>query len=251
MTSPRVFKLLVPAWYGSKLSVSGKIGPMPDTSILGGYGHCVRSRLPSFLDSLVFTFRTPHPYPEVVQNFYWFSDFFIVSHTMKEFMLDVLPKADVEVREVCVQHGDGTPAAEPYFALKIIKMIDCIDPVLSTGLIAPFSSSKELKPFSELTTIYELEAGLTAEFANRDGTHYVSYPQTCNQIQNVHLNEGEIPRGLSLFQPAFWPGFLIVEVDFGRVLESHCTGGSRGYYFWMLNLKGANQSHRELMHALR
>lgn len=251
MVTQRTFRLMVPPGYGyPQLTVSGKIGPRPDTSLLDNYGHCTRIRLPSFIDDLVFTFKTLGGRPETVQNFYFLREFFVVSETMRDFMLGHFNEGDVEIRRVRVNHGDGSPSAEPYFAFKIVKRIDCIDPTLSTAGSTGISP-KDPKPFSETTTVYELERSLVAEFANKDGMYHVSYPWYLMQIQDVYLSEGEIADEVVLFQPALWPGHLIIDSDFGRLLERRCSGGSVGYYFWMVNLKGVSKSYNEIQVGMR
>jgi hypothetical protein len=217
MTGPRVFKLLVPATYGYMPKASGKIGATPDTTLSGISDFCVRSRLPSFIDNLVFKVPTTPSLrgnrQEHLQNLYLLKDFFIVSQTMKEFMLGYFPKEDVEFCGIRFHHSDGTPVAEPYFALKVVRTVECVDPILST------MGYSEPTPFSEVTTVYELDQGLIADFANKDGTHYVSYPRLHNKIKDVYLRESEIPANALLFRPAFWPGYLIIDVKFGNLLE--------------------------------
>jgi hypothetical protein len=251
MAATRNFRLMVPPGYGASLIVSGKTGLRPDTQLLDTYGHCARIRLPSVIDDLVFTFKTLGSSPETIQNFYFLPDFFVVSETMKDFILGYFNEGDVEVRRVRVNHGDGSPAIEPYFALKIVKTIDCIDPVLSTAGSAASFSSKDPKPFSETITNYELEQSLVAEFANKDGSHYISYPWHLAIIQDVCLRESEIPDDVVLLQPAFWPGHLIVDAEFGRLLDRRCSGSAMGYYLWMVDLKGVARSHHEILVGMR
>jgi hypothetical protein len=246
MARSRVFKVMVPSGHGPGLVVTGKIGPTPDTSLIDNVGHCARSRLPGFIDDLVFTFPRPGPsFPEKRQNFYLLRDFFVVSREMMQFLLGHLSDQEVEVRKVCVRHDDGTPAADAYFALKIVSAIDCIDPHLSTCV----EGVADVRPFGERTTVYELNQSLTAEFASKGGTHYVSYPRW--GVQSVHLKENAIPTNVMLFQPAYWPAFSIIDAEFARLLADRCWGGYTGYYFWTLDLDSMSRSYGELMQALR
>ena len=244
MAQGRQFKVMVPSGYGPNLVVSGRIGPTPDTSLIDNVGQCARSRLPGCIDDLVFTFPRAGPsFPETYQNFYLLRDFFVVSSDMMQFMLGHLPDQDVETRKICVRHDDGTAAADGWFALKIVSVIDCIDPQLSTCVEGVD------RTFAERTTIYELGPSLTAEFANKDGTHYMSYPGW--GVEHVHLKENAIPSNAMLFQPACWPAFRIIDAEFARLLADRCSGGFTGYYFWTLDLDRMGKSYGELMQALR
>lgn len=249
MAERRVFKLMVPSGYGPDLTVTGRIGPTPDTSLIDNIGRCARSRLPAFIDDLVFTFpRAPPSFPETRQNFYLLRDFFVVSSEMKRFMLSYLSGQDIEVRKVRVHHDDGRPATEPYYALKIVSAIDCVDPELST---ISSQGPTGAQPFTDRTLVYELNPSLAAEFANKDGTHYFSYPETWMGVQTVQLKEPSIPSKAVLFQPACWPGYRIIEAEFARLLASRCSGGFTGYYFWALDLASVQTSLGEMMRALR
>jgi hypothetical protein len=249
---PRVFKMFVPPGSVDSPSASGKIGAKPDPVLLGGPNECARSRLPGFLDDLVFKYPTPTKSKECVQNFYALKDFLIVSQAMKEFLLRHISEADVEIRKIRLLHNDGKPAAEPYFAFKIVRTIECVDPTTSTANDT-FGTNRSggTKSFSEMMVCYELDHSLTAEFANRDGTRYVSYPAYTWQIKDVFLKEGEIPADVVLFRPANWPSCLIIDADFGRLLEQRCSGGTPGYYFWMLDLRGVDKSYSDTLRMLR
>jgi hypothetical protein len=168
MASPSTLKLMVQCPYGNSLTVSGPIGARPDTRILGLRNpECARSTLPSFLDGLLFTFPRIRD-REIVQNFYHHDDFFVGTRPILDFFQEHVP-AGLEISAVTVRHDDGSASEEPYFAIKVTRTIDCIDPVNS------FAGRDANIPFPDMITQCELDATCAAEYANVGKTRYVSY----------------------------------------------------------------------------
>jgi hypothetical protein len=240
---------MVAGSYCSKLRVCGKLGPEPDTSLVDGHESCRRSKLPQGIAEMVFTFPRYDPRSQdEVLNFFFQRDFFVVSQSMKAFMLSWVDEADFEVRQVQVRHDTGEPADEPYFALKLIRTVDCIDADKSMTL-GRLGSKSSIGPFSARMVEYGLDASLVREFATTDDGRYVSYPNLFTQ--SVQLKEGSIGDDAVLVQPAWWPGKLLIEAEFAQVLKRRCSGGSPGYYFWLLDLEDVEASHTRLLHELR
>jgi hypothetical protein len=244
----RRFKLLVPS-NSPGIGISGRVGSVPDTGILSGANHgCARSCLPRYIDDLIFTAA-----PKELRNFYIAQEssgyFFIVSHGLKEFLRQKFSSCDIEIASVRLRHKNGTSVEEPYFAIKILKTIDCIDAENSIGRQAIWGDDR--LPFNKCTVSYELGESVAADFANVDQTKYVSYPSSTSQIFNVSLRHSVIAPQDYLFYPKLWPGFLVIDETFGRALEQLCFGGNPGYYFWMLDLNNVCESHNQLQIALR
>ena len=229
-----LYKLMVPS-DRPNIKVSGRIGIVPDVEIVGGWYRCARSTLPSSLSRLTFQvfFQPLGPYkpppPTTIQNFYHLDDFFVVSRQMKEFIESRLC-GGVETQAIDMRYRDGNPVPEPYFALKIVRTIDCIDPQQS--LFHDYGIGKDV-PFSERTATYELNDALAPEFANAGARQYRSFPPL-RHTTKLHLVESAIPSDALLFTPAFWPGQLLVSIEFAKELANACTGGTPGYYFWTI-----------------
>ncbi len=200
-----------------------------------------------------FTFRRmSHPLPgldgqEIVQNFYHYSDFFIASEPVKDFLVNSAA-GEAEAVQVDVRHDNGRVAKEAYFAVKILRAIDCVD--LKKSIVNRSYIGEDLAPFEENLTSLSLTPELAKEFANVDGTKYVSCPHW-SRAKSITLIESQIPADAAVFQPTFWPGHLIATSDFEAGLASRCSGVSSGYCSWMLDLSDPSGCHRKLMHDLR
>lgn len=252
----RDYQLLVPAAYGTRLKVTGTLGAIPDTDIVDGPSRCRRSTLPSSLDRLTFqVFDPPHPLwrppPRAIQNFYHLGDFFLASGRPKDLLKRRLG-GGLQVKEVDMRYQDGSRVPEPYFALKVVRTVDCIDPGRSFCSRRLPDGKEQMIPFTELTVSYSLHEQLVPEFANVEGGIYRSFPtSSLFDVAKVTLIDSAIPTDAALFQPAFWPAWLLVSPDFAESLAWACEGGTMGYYFWTLDLENVGRSHHELMHALR
>jgi hypothetical protein len=128
--------------------VSGKIGATPDRTLVGDE-ECSRSRLPDFLDQL--TFELPRQAAE--QNFFHLGEFFITDGDVRSFFERRCPNGLQILPVKTTTENDGETAAA-YWAIKVIRKIDCIDPALS--LAARPMWSNDLQPFAELMTTYSL-----------------------------------------------------------------------------------------------
>jgi hypothetical protein len=252
----RRYRLLVPSSYGTGISVSGTIGAAPDTSLLTGHlgdQRCARNRLPGFIEKLTFTVERLKGFNEELRNLYLVSErpgyFFLVSESVKDFFERQFTLDDLQTVPVQLRHSNGSPVEAPYFALKVLHTIDCIDPDRSTGRLS--WSEKGAAPFTQCMVTYDLDDDVAGEFANIDGGRYASYPDGTHSVTKVALREATIGENDLLFRPALWPGFLIVEDTFARALDLICFGGSSGYYFWTLDLDDVHQSHQKTLHALR
>jgi hypothetical protein len=246
------FKLLVPCGYGPTLAAKGTIGARPDIQIVGGRETCVRSKLPRTLDRLTFNFprkflQLNRQHEEFIQNFYHQGEFFVVTTTLRDWLTTRLPNA-LEIAPIDVRHHDGTRAAEIYFAVKVTRTIDCIDPKSSYRRWADRSPNPS--QFSDNLTTYDLGPEVADEFANCDGGKYISYPYV-GVVREVRLMESRIPADACLFRPAFWPEALILTSSFAEQLARQCAGGTLGYYFWTLSLSSPELDLGDLHKALR
>jgi len=68
--------------------------------------------------------------------------------------------------------------------------------------------------------------------------------------RELYLNEERILPGISLFQPAYWPGALIATQEFVNRLSERCDGGW-GYNFWALDQGNVWTAYLDLMRMLR
>jgi hypothetical protein len=246
-------KLLVPSHYGATLKVRGSLGVRPDTEIVESTQRCERIGLPRSLGRMTFTFRrASHPLPaydkrEIVQNFYHQGEYFVVTSSILDFLRDNVP-SDLDIMEVDVRHDDGRAASDRYFAVKVVRMIDCIDASASLANIGYLNP--QVVPFDQAMVSFDLDESAAAEFANVEGRKYVSYPHW-RSVKKLALTERGIPRDAVLFQPELWPNHMLVTSFFAEGLGRRCTGGTPAYYFWTLGLANPSESHSRLCHDLR
>jgi hypothetical protein len=240
------FKLLIPSSYGNYLDASGPIGARPDIRIVGARDECLPSRLPRWISGMTFTFRRiPRYDQEVVQSLYHYGDFFIASESVKDFLIRSA-NGEAEAARVDVRHDDGKSAAEAYFAVKILRTIECIDLKKS---MANQGYGDAPVSFEENLVSLTLAPEIAAEFANVDGVKYVSCPNWYRS-KSITLIESRIPADATVFQPALWPGHLIATSDFESELASRCSTVS-GCLPWMLDLSDPGGCYQRLMIDLR
>lgn len=251
----RDFQLLIPSSYGNTLKASGPVGPRPDIRLVGAQDECAPSSLPRWVAEMKFTFRRmSHPLPEmdgqeIVQNVYHYDDFFIASETIRNFLVRIAG-GEAEVARVDVRHDDGRSPREAYFAVKILRTIDCIDLTRSMANRGYVGLNEDLVPFEQDLTSLHLTSELASEFANVDGAKYVSCPRW-QRAKSITLIESRIPADTTVFRPALWPGHLIATKDFDSELASLCSGVSLGYCSWRLPLSDPHGAHMRLMKDLR
>jgi uncharacterized protein DUF1629 len=184
---------------------------------------------------------------EIVQNFYHQGEYFVVTTSILDFLLENIPSG-LDIAEVDVRHDDGRVASEKYFAVKVVRTIDCVDPSASLANISVLSN--QVVPFEQAMVSFDLDEKAAAEFANVEGRKYVSYPHW-HSVKKLELVESRIPRDAVLFQPALWPNHMLVTPFFAEKLERRCAGGARAYYFWTLGLAAPSESHSKLCYELR
>jgi hypothetical protein len=242
---PSRFQVLVPCPYGFRPDISGPIVAAPGITAFGTDVRCVRWHLPKSIGRLLHIFpkKPPGSAGDVVRNFFHMDDYFVVDDSLKDFFVEQL-STDVEVAAIDMRHHDGRPAGEPYFAVKVVRTIEC---VASDRSLAVYKG--ELFPFAQRVANFELAKELAAEFANAGDSRYVAYPHF-GISRELHLNEERIPPGTSLFQPTYWPGALIVTPEFAKQLGERCDGGG-GYDFWTLDQGNVGKAYFDLSWALR
>ncbi len=256
MASQSKLSVLVPSGEKDLIGASGKIGPTPDTWLLGNFrqfrASCRRSHLPNCLKELTFAYTRPTPLgstqPDTVPNFLCLDDFFIVTEEIKAFFERRLAGA-FESAPIRLTKGEDGPAMPGYSAIKIARTIDCIDPNRSYATQHVGAKPKQ-QSFSELTYRCELADELVHEFANAPGGRYVSYP-FLYWVKNIHILAERIPQDAMIFQPAFWPGVLFVHNDFAKDLAQICSGGTPGYYFWTIDTEDVSGSYHKTWTAFR
>lgn len=245
--SEQKFKLLVPCGHSTPYRLEGAVGATPDVGLFRLQERCWRSTLPPFLDKLVFNFVETPQYGIVrVQNFFHLGDFFIVSDSMKEF-LEARAGCVFEVGKIRTNLPKGEKTAQ-YWAMKVSTRIDCVEPDKSFAK-KPSWSSEPPKPFSEIAMEVKLSNDVAPYFANKGSDIYYAYPSS--GIQRASLNFSSVPSGMSLFEPMYWPQYLVVEEAFARELERQCSGGALGYYFWTLGFDDVSNEFNKTMQALR
>lgn len=251
----RDFQLLIPSSYGNSLVASGPTDARPDIRMVRAWDEYAPSRLPRWIADMKFTFRRmSHPLPgldgqEIVQNIYHYDDFFIASEMVKDFLVRIAA-GEAEAVRVDVRHDDGRSAGEAYFAVKILRTIDCIDLTKSMANRGHPSFREDLVPFEQDLISLNLTSELAPEFANVDGVKYVSCPPW-QRAKSITLIESRIPADTAVFQPAFWPGHLIATEEFDSELASLCSGVSLGYCSWRLPLSDPHGAYMRLMQDLR
>ncbi len=179
-----------------------------------------------------------------MQNFYHLGDFFVVDKIVMDFFAKRFPE-EIDIAPVKMLHDDGSPSGSPYFAVVVLKTLECVDVANS------FVGHKPATSFSETITEYELSEELAHEFANKNDNKYVSFPRLYHQISQVKLFYDNIPRDAAFFRPLYWPGYYLCSPDFDEALRRMCSGGTPGYYYWTLDLSDLTESHGKLLQALR
>lgn len=238
------FKILVPCGYPPLYRIEGgeSFEGIIDAPLLRQPYGCWRSTLPPCLSEIVFWFGELSPYNTVqISNFYHLGEFFVVSDSIRVF-LETHANCDFEVERILVKHPRGE-VTNQHWAMKVRTTIDCINPdeSLATG-------PNRHQSFSELAVEVHLSVDDAPWFATK-GDNYFAYPG--NGAQSVAMNFSVVPPGTRLFQPKYWPQYLVIEEAFGRELERQCSGRAPGYYFWTLPMSDIGRQWSSNMHALR
>jgi hypothetical protein len=245
--SERNFKLLVPCGFPASYRIEGAVGAIPDVELIGLRERCRRSTLPPFLANLVFNFTgISRGGIDSLQNFFHLGDFFVVSDAIRKF-LEKRSGCEFEVGRIQTKHGQAE-TTEPYWAMKVKTRIDCVEPDQSFSSKSSWSA-EPAKPFSELIVDVKLADDVAPYFANKDSNSYHVYPSS--GIERVSLKLSSVPSGVNLFEPMYWPHYLVVEESFAWELEKQCKGGELGYYFWTLGLNNVSSHFNQKMHDLR
>lgn len=245
--TPSRFKLMTPPGYPPQCRLEGPVGGTPDIKLIGLREDCHRSTLPPFLDNLVFNFVGTPGYGVQVQNFYHLGDFFVVSNTLKQF-LETHAGCAFEAKAIHTKHPDHE-TTEQFWAMKVTTRIDCI--LADQSFVnRPFGLSDEpALPFQDTAFEAKLSADISPYFANKGLDTYYAYPGW--GVRAVAMDFSSISQGVKLFEPSYWPRFLVIDSDFSVELESQCRGGNSGYYFWTLGFDDVSEEHRKMMIALR
>jgi hypothetical protein len=241
-----MFKLMVPSSYGAPYRLEGPVGATPDVQLVNRFGSCRRATLPPFLDRLIFNFIAYPGLSLQVWNFYHLGDFFVVSNTLRKF-LEARAGCTFEVAPIQTKHPDNKKT-EQYWAMKVTTRVDCILPKQSFAK-DPFVFTATAKPFEDSVMEVKLTPDVSPFFANKGENTYYSYPGF--GVQNVSMDFDSVPRGAKLFQPAYWPHLLVVEVDFANELDMRCAGGTVGYYFWTLGFDDVSDEYHKTSTQLR
>ncbi len=243
----QTFRLLVPCGHSTPYRIEGAVGATPDVGLLRLQERCWRSTLPPFLNSLVFNFVEIPPYTTVrVQNFFHLGEFFVVSDSMKEF-LEARAGCEFDTAQIRTEHPEREQT-EQYWAMKIRTRIDCVEPARSFARY-PSWSSEPPRPFGEIALDVKLADDVAPYFANKDPKSYYAYPSS--GIQRVSMNFSSVPSGVKLFEPMYWPQYLVIEEHFAEELERQCAGGTPGYCFWTLGFDDVSNEFSKTMQALR
>jgi hypothetical protein len=239
MSSPD-FKLMFPGGYPPSCKIEGGSsfeGTIHAPSLREPF-ECWRSTLPPNLEELVFCFgETPPPYPQVqVHCFYHLGEFFVVSEQVRDFLLS-RTNCEFEMARIATRHPRGESTG-PYWAMKVKTVIDCIDPDRSVA--ADYSvTGTTVRPFSELVIEMDLPPQHAPWFSTLGRDKYREYPD--RGLKNVFIDLSVVPADIKIFQPKYWPQFLLIEAAFAGELD-RLPGSRTDYNFWTLPLK---EPHRE------
>jgi hypothetical protein len=159
------------------------------------------------MDQMIFRFPIIGS-TERLLNFFHMGDFFVVSGQVKELFVHRFPD-ELEITPIRVLHENGDPASHSYFAARLNRVIDCIDPGKSTR--REVLSKETIHSFADGLVRYDLDERCWDEFSNDGPGKYTSY-RSMYEAERVHLIDGMIPTGTLLFQPKYWPGHWIIEI---------------------------------------
>lgn len=235
-----------PCGHPAPFRLEGAIGGTPDVGLLGQGERCRRSTLPPFLDGLVFHFGQPPRSSVSMQNFYHLGDFFVVSNSFKAFF-DRHAGCTFEARAIRTKHPQDVEH-EQYWAMKVAIRVDCLLPDKSFRT-QPSWITDPPPCFSERAIETELADDVSPYFTNKGPSTYFSYPG--HGVGRVYMDFSSVPAGVKLFEPLYWPHFLVVDVLFAREMERQCKGGVLGYYFWTLGFDGVTAEYISTSHMLR
>jgi len=241
-----MFKLMVPCGHSTPYRIEGAIGGTPDVTLIRLNEMCCRFTLPPFLENLAFNFVAIPGYGVRVQNFYHLGDFFVVSNSFKEF-LESRAGCKFESRAIKTKHPNDEKT-EQYWAMKITTRIDCLLPDHSFAKRTSWSS-EPAQSFSDLALEISLSKDVSPFFANKGSETYFAYPSS--GVQNVSMDFSSVPEGVKLFEPLYWPQFLVIDTAFSGELEGQCRGGFWGYYFWTLGFDDVSNEFGKTMQDLR
>jgi hypothetical protein len=242
------FRLVVSPSF-PRVAISGCTGVRPDTDSLRISHTCKRSKLPRNLSTFVFTADKHHPPGERLANFYHMGEFFLVSSEMLRFLIDTFSD-ELEYAPADLRRSNGTKQEELYFAAKITRVIDAIDPQRSFVKKQKGAKEEEASFLASMISI-PLSKECEGEFSNDGVGQYKSYPNSLLQTLRVEMKSSANTTGAKMFEPRFWPGNLLVEDSFARKLNNLCSGGAMGYYFWELDLADVRRSWFDTSMALR
>ena len=232
-----MFRLMVPSGYGPRCWLEGPVGGTPDVALVrkhNSYDSCCRATLPPFIDGLIFN--------GVAQNFCHLGDFFVVSDSMKK-VLERRAGCTFEAKRIQTNRPDDN-----FWAMKVTTRIDCIQPDLSFAK-EPMWSSEPPKRFRELGQEIKLSDEMAPYFANKGVDTYYAYPSY--GVTSVSLDFSSVPHGVRLFEPLYWPRFLVIDDAFSRELQDQIEGGTWGYHFWTLGFDDVSGEHHKMMTDLR
>jgi hypothetical protein len=243
----RMFKLMMPCGYPAPYRFEGSVGATPDTRLLCLREECRRWTLPPFLDGLEFNFVEEVPgFGVTVQNFYHLGDFFVVSDTIRDF-LEVHAGCTFETKAIRTRHPNNEET-EQFWAMKVTTRVDCILPDQSFAKEWSWVPESR-KSFRELAQKVELSADIAPYFANEGSASYYSYPG--HSVDDVSMDFSFVANGVRLFEPLYWPRYLVIDDALALQLGQKCFGRAPGYYFWTLDFNDIDNQYRDLMHALR
>jgi hypothetical protein len=240
-----MFKLMLPSGHPTPYRLEGSVGTIPDAGLLGQSVRCMRSTLPPFLDNLVFNFVEIPGFGVNVQNFYHLGDFFVVSNTLKRFLEDYAG-CMFETKPIRTSHPTDE-VTEQFWAMKVMTRLDCVVPDRSFAKEWSWVPESK-KPFRDLAHEVKLLADIAPYFANKGPSTYYSYPDY--NIEDVSMDFSSVPKSVKLFEPLYWPRYLVVDDIFASQLDQRC-GTAPGYYFWTFGFNGVDKEYQDLMHALR
>jgi hypothetical protein len=173
------------------------------------------------------------------RNFYHLGKYFLVSEVTKALFDEYLPRDDFDIAQVKVLHPAGYDLRERYYAIQILRTVDCVDLQNTRGT-----------DFRDGKIIHNMSFADKIKLNERDGKNTPNFMPMVQMASSTHFIQGSFPVDAVIFRPQNDPSY-IARLDFTDQLENLCRGEGYGYCFWMLGLSNPAKDMAQLLLDMR
>jgi hypothetical protein len=173
------------------------------------------------------------------RNFYHLGKYYLVPEVTKALFDEYLPRDDFDIAQVKVLHSAGYDLREQYYAIQILRTVDCVDLQNTRG--TDFRDSK---------VVHDVSFAEKIRLNERDRKTAPNFMPMVQTASSVRFIEGSFPIDAVIFRPLNDPSYL-ARLDFLDQLENLCKGEGYGYCFWVLGLANPAKDMAQLQHDMR